>query len=215
MIELRKYSKSELSQILKTNNNQSMKRKLERWGISFTEKGRGNNLEITITSIANPFKVYCITELEMGANTDFQKVRNLYYAFFNDDEFRAMPDEVKERRMRDNGKPVSRQTIADYLRKLDDKNYIKLNTGDYIYYFAYKENQRIVERQEYIKAWHEYWKDIDNGLYSREAIGNMIWNYGGVARKQEKPEINGIYKNAEIQYLCDLIQESIENEQQN
>ena len=212
MIELRKYGKVELSAILKTNSKQGMIRKLKRWGISFTESGRGNNLEFTITDIADPFKVYCITELDFGANAEFQKVRNLYYAFFNDDEFMAMPDEVKEKRMGDKGKPIARQTIAGYIAKLDAKNLIRRNTGEYIYYFAHKHQQRLVDRSEYLKAWREYWNDLDYGMNSREAIANMIWNYGGVARKQEKPEENGIYK-AEIQFLCDLIQESIESEQ--
>ena len=36
-------------------------------------------------------------------------------------------------------------------------------------------------------------------------------NYGGVARKQPKPEINGIYTE-EIKYLCTLVQQSIEQE---
>lgn len=212
MLELRKYGKPELSKILNTRDKGGMTRKLKRWGVSFTEAGRGDNLEITITHIADPFKVYCITELGFGANADFQKIRNLYYAFFNDDEFMAMPDEVKEKRMGDKGEPISRQTIASYLAKLDAKGYIRRNTNDYIYYFAYKQRQRITERPEYLKAWHEYWNCIDNGFDSRTAIADMIWNYGGVARKQEKPDINGIH-NADIQFMLNLIQESIENEQ--
>ncbi len=213
MIELRRYGKAELSAILKTSSKEGMTRKLERWGITFTEAGRGNSLEITITGIADPFKVYCITELNFGANTDFQKVRNLYYYFFNDDEFMAMPDEVKEHRLDDDGKHIARQTIASYLAKLDAKDFILRNTGEYIYYFALNHHQRIVECSEYKKAWREYWNDIDDGMTSREAIAKMIWNYEGVARKQEKPEVNGIY-HAEIQFLCDLIQNSIESEQQ-
>ena len=215
MIELRKYARTELFNILNVNSKEAMKRKLKRWKIFYTDSGRGDNLEITITGIADPFKIYCITELGFGANTDFQKVRNLYYAFFNDEEFMAMPDEVKEKRMRDKGRPVSRQTIANYIAKLDAKELILRNTGEYLYYFALKQRQRLVERVEYIKAWHEYWQNIDDGLLSREAIEIMIFHYGGVARKQEKPTINIHFHQAEIQFLCDLIQESIENEQQN
>ena len=40
---------------------------------------------------------------------------------------------------------------------------------------------------------------------------NMIDNYGGVARKQPKMEINGIYLNTLIPQMMDYIQESIEN----
>ena len=39
----------------------------------------------------------------------------------------------------------------------------------------------------------------------------MIATYGGVARKQAIPQINGIY-NKQIEYMLSLIQQSIENE---
>ena len=39
----------------------------------------------------------------------------------------------------------------------------------------------------------------------------MQANHGGVARKQPKPEINGIYTK-EIEYLNTLVQQSIEKE---
>lgn len=211
MIALREYSKAELAEILKTNNRQAMTRKLERWGIAFIPNGRGNNLKITITNIEDPFKVYCITELGFDAGTDFKKVRNLYYYFFNDDEFMAMPDEVKEHRLDDRGKHISRQTIANHLAKLNAKGFINQETYEYIYYFAYKHKQRIVNRSEYLKAWHEYWKDIDDGLFSRDAINNMRAKYGGVARKQMKPDINAFYLE-EINTLLDYIQQSIEDE---
>ena len=211
MLELRSYKKAELSEILKTNSRQGMLRKLERWGVRYTTEGRGENLTIIITEMANPFKVYCITELDFDAGTDFQKVRNLYYYFFNDEEFMSMPDEVKEHRMRANEKPVSRQAIHGYIAKLDAKELIDRNTKEYIYYFAYKDTQRITDHDEYVSAWHDYWSDIDNGCKSYEAIMHMRSNYGGVARKQPIPRINGIYR-AEIKYLCELIQENIETE---
>ena len=46
----------------------------------------------------------------------------------------AMPDEVKEYRMRKQGQGVSRQTIATYIAKLDNKGLIDRNTNNYIYY---------------------------------------------------------------------------------
>ena len=88
---------------------------------------------------------------------------------------------------------------------------IERNTNDYIYYFALKQEQRIVEREEYLRAWHEYWNDIDNGFSSVDAIRRMQKNYGGVARKQAKPEINGIYTE-QIEYLNTLVAQSIEKE---
>lgn len=211
MLEIRSYKRAELSVILGTNSKQGMLRKLDRWGVSYTEKGRGKNLEITITEIDSPFKVYCITELGFEAGCDFRKIRNLFYYFFNDDEFMAMPDEVKEYRLDKNSKHVARQSIAKYIAKLDAKNLIDRNTKEFIYYFAYRHNQRITDRDEYRSAWHDYWSYKDAGLSSSEARWNVICDYGGMPRKQPIPQINGIYLE-EINYLCDLIQESFEKE---
>lgn len=211
MIELREYSRFEMAAILKTNNKQNMTRKLERWGITYTTKGRGSKLKFTITDIADPFKVYCITELGLPAGTDFRLFRDFCYYFFNDEEFMAMPDEVKEHRLDANSKHISRQTIANYTAKLAERNLITRHSGEYIYYFAYRNTQRITDREEYLEAWHDYWKDIDAGCFSIEAICHMRAKYGGVARKQEKPLVNAIYLN-EISTICDLIQESIEKD---
>ena len=211
MLELREYTKAELSAIFSTNDMQGLKRKLQRYGIRYQVQGRGERAIFTILETADPFKVFCISELGYDGGTDFQKLRNFLYCFFNDDEFRAMPDEVKEHRMRENGQPLSRQAIAGYIAKLDKKNLIDRNTGEYIYYFAYKQTQRMADRKEYTDAWKQYWKDKENGADSMEAIWNMRVNYGGVARKQIKPQINGIYI-PQINKLNAIICESIENE---
>jgi hypothetical protein len=214
MIEVREYGKAELSTILNTNNRQGMLRKLDRWGIFYdAPRGRGNDLIIPITGIADRFKVYCITELGFNAGADFHKVRDLYYYLLNDDEFLSLPDEVKEYRLDADPKSqhISRQTIAGYTNKLINANLLWRDNYEYIYYFAYKHTQRIVERKEYLSAWHEYWSDIDSGLYSAEAIFNMRVKYGGIARKQAKTMRNVFYLK-EINILQDLIQESQENE---
>lgn len=211
MLELRKYPKAELSEMFGTRDTEGLKRKLTRYGVSFECSGWGQTLTFEIKELADPFKVFCITELGFDGATDFSKVRNFYYYFFNDEEFMAMPDEVKEVRMRAAGYPVSRQTISGYIGKLDAKNMINRNTKNFIYYFAFKETQRIVDREEYGQAWHEYWKDVNGGMPSSAAINNMRSDHGGIAKKQPIPEINGIY-NEKIEYMISLIQQSFENE---
>lgn len=211
MLELRSYTKPEMSALLGTRNMEGLKRKLRGYGIEFECQGRGEYAVFTIKDLGNPFKIYCITELDFDGRTDFHKLRNFYYYFFNDIEFRAMPDEVKENRMRSVHKDISRQTIATYTRKLYLKNFIDTNTSNFIYYFAYEDTQRIVEKEEYCTAWREYWEDIENGFSSFEAICNMRYKYNGVARKQSIPEINGFH-NKDIEYLCTLIQKDIEAE---
>ncbi|MBE7052788.1 MAG: hypothetical protein E7391_00740 [Ruminococcaceae bacterium] len=210
MLKLASYTKSEMTEIFKTKNMQGLQRKLQRIGVSFKVTGKGDNAIFTITNIENPFKIYCMTELGFDGRSDFYKIRNFYYYYFNDEEFRSMPNEVQENRMRLEHKYISRQTIANYINKLCKKNFVTKNNS-YIYYFAHKNNQRIVEKKEYCEAWHMYWSDIGKGYTSRDAIYNMIRNYGGVARKQEIAEINGIY-NKDIELLRNLIQEDMEKE---
>ena len=153
MLELMKsYTKPEMSAMFGTRSMQGLQRKIERYGVSFDVDGRGKTANFTITNIENPFKIYCITELGFDGHTDFYKLRNYYYYYFNDIEFRAMPNEVQENRMRLVHKDVSRQTIANYLQKLYRRNLIELNTNNFTYYFAFKDRQRIVEKEEYIAA---------------------------------------------------------------
>ena len=68
-----------------------------------------------------------------------------------------------------------------------------------------------MEHAEYSQAWKEYWDAKSEGIDYYTAICDMIANYGGVARKQLIPEINGVY-NKKIEYMLNLIHESIENE---
>lgn len=212
MLEIgRTYPKSELSRIFGTKDKQGLDRKLIRYGIVFDVCGRGEKATYTINAIPDPFKVFAITELGFDGNTDFTKLRNFYYHFFEDDVFMAMPDEVKEVKMRAMGHDVSRQTIARYTSRLETNNLINRHTKNFIYYFAHKEEQRITDREEYLQAWYEYWDDIASGLNSYDAIANMITDHGGVARKQPIPEINGIY-NEKIEEMLSYIQQSIENE---
>lgn len=212
MLEIgRVYSKPELTQMLGTRSKQGIDRKLQRYGITFEVCGRGESAVYTIKAMAAPFKVFAITELGFDANTDFIKLRNFYYHFFEDDVFMAMPDEVKENRMRKMGQDISRQTIATYTERLEANNMICRNTKNYIYYFAYRGEQRLCDHSEYVEAWHNYWSDIESGLNCFVAIFNMRAEHGGVARKQPIPEINGIY-NEKIEYMLSLIQHSIESE---
>lgn len=184
---------------------------MSRYGVEFDVCGRGEKAIYTIKKMADPFKLFAITELDCDGNTDFTKLRNFIYHFFEDEIFMTMPDEVKEARMREMGEAVSRQTIANYTYKLESHDLISRQTKNYLYYFAFKQTQRFCDHAEYVEAWHDYWRDIDNGLSCYEAIDNMRAAHGGVARKQPIPEINGIY-NDKIEQMLSYVQESMENE---
>lgn len=205
------YRKLEMSNMFGTKSKEGLDRKLRRYGVSFTVTGRGEQAVYRIRHLADPFKIYAITEMGCDANTDFRKLRNFYYYFFNDEDFRNLPDEMKEQRMREDGKDVSRQTIKKYGRRLVQMEYIAYLGGqDCVYYFAYKERRREATHEEYRKAWQEYWQDKAN-MSSQQAIRLMVIHYDGIAKKQPRPTLNGIY-GREIDYMLSLITESIENE---
>lgn len=207
-----KYKKSELTQIFGSKSNQAINRKLDRYGVKFSVTGRGEQAVYKIQQMDDKFKIFAITELGFDANTDFQKLRNFYFYFFNDEEFQILPDEMKETRMRENNRDISRQTIAKYLDRLVEHNYIAyLGGDDYVYYFARKGKRRIVEKPEYSRAWREYWSDKESGMDYYTAIYNMIAHYGGVARKQAVPTVNAIY-GKKIDEMLSYIEQSIENE---
>ena len=106
---------------------------------------------------------------------------------------------------------ISRQTIAKYIARLDTLNLISKNTDNYVYYFASGNYRETTTKETYSKAWREYWQNKNNGYTTTDAINEMRYNYGGVARKYPIPEWNGIYLD-EINYIIDLVCESIENE---
>ena len=211
MLEIRNYTKPEMTAMFGTRNMANLRRKMEGYGIVFDVNGRGENAIFTIKDITDPFRIYCITELGYDGRTDFKKLLFFMYYFFNDIEFRTMPDEVKEARTEEQGRKITRQAIAGYTAKLDRNNLVDRNTNQYIYYFAIKQTQRIVEKDEYLQAWHEHWDRRKNGMDNYPSIMKMFEDYGGVARKQTIPEINGIY-NEQIEYLNTLILQSIEKE---
>ena len=206
------YKKSELTQIFGSKSNQAINRKLDRYGVKFSVAGRGEQAVYKIQQMDDKFKIFAITELGFDANTDFQKLRNFYFYFFNDEEFQTLPDEMKEARMRENNRDISRQTIEKYLDRLVEHNYIAyLGGDDFVYYFAHKGKRRTVEKSEYSRAWREYWSDKESGMDYYTAIYNMIVHYGGVARKQAVPTVNAIY-GKKIDEMLSYIEQSIENE---
>ena len=205
------YEKPVLSALFGNKDKEGLERKMTRYGISFSSTGWAEKRLYTIHNIADPFKLFAILELGFDGNTDFTKLRNFLYHFFEDEVFMAMPDEVKEVWMRKMGQDLSRQTIANYTRRLETNDLINRYTKDYIYYFANKQEQRFCDHAEYAEAWHNYWDRINGGLYNRDAIALMRAEHGGIARKQPIPDINGIY-NEKIEYMLSLIQQSIESE---
>ena len=120
MLSLSKYNIEKMFNIFNTHNRQELQRKLDRYGVEYSVSGRGTRTEYEIQDIFDEFKLYCILDLGMSANTDFRKFAYFLYYFLNDDDFCWLPDETLERRMDENGSHISRQTITNYKRKLEN-----------------------------------------------------------------------------------------------
>lgn len=212
MLELREYTAAELAQILSTKGKQALDRKLESWGITFTsDERRGDNRKYTLTAIENPFKIYCITELNIDSHTDFYKLQNCFYYFLNDPEFRDIPDEMREDYTEAEGEKISRQSISKYIKHLSKNELVLLKSSDYNHYFAYQDFRIFTDEKTYKEAWNLYWQLINDEEHSSYAISEVVKKYGGVPRKQPKPSLNGIY-NSTLKTLNELVCAEVEKE---
>jgi len=212
MLELKEYTLTELSEILGSNGKGAVDKKLKSWGISYTtDETRGENRKYTITDIENPFKVFCILELGVAAQTDFTKLRNCFFLFLNIPDFRNSPDEIKEKQTRNMQIDITRQSISKYIKKLSSKDWIILDTNNYNYYFAYGDYRELTDKETYLEAWRLYFDTKKNVEYSWEAMLEVIFKYQGVPRKQIIPELNAIYED-KLNQLNDLACMEIEKE---
>ena len=210
MLELRKYTYAELSAYLRANRNQTIERKLERYGIEFSGDGYGNAKTYTITAIPYPFKVFCVFDLNFPPQTDFVKLRDFLFYLLGDEVFCGLPMEVMEEYLRMGGHGASRQTISNYIRRLEDNELIHLG-GEYVYYRVYKEfgvqTHQTITREEYCEAWKIYFDCKARHYDSRASYSCMYNKFGGVPRKQRKIEGNAFHAD-ELNTLEKMVMES-------
>ena len=206
------YSITELGEIIDSHGKQAIDRKLNNWEVSYSSTGRGAERKYTIKELRNPFKIFCITELDINVRTDFNKLRDVFYFLLNDPDVRFWPAERLSAFLASMNRSVSRQSIRNYTDKLILNEYAGTDFDNFKYYFAYKNNYIETTRGMYSQAWRKYWiLKNEEGKDSRFAIADMIRNYGGVARKHEGIFLNGFY-HSKIDYLNSLVCESLENE---
>lgn len=210
MLKMATYTKEDLINEFHTDRMDSIKRSLDRLGYKYeTNKKNGKNLRLTITKLPNMFKVFCISELGIPAQSDFRLLRNFFYYFFCDEEFQQLPIEEMVRIMESEGKKVSRQTISKWIQFLKNKNIIN-ESQEYLYFTTVKtdistESLRIT-REEYLAAWKAYWDIINNGGMYNEALNAMYKVNGGATFKKPIIEENGFYSDL-IDSLVELLDE--------
>ena len=213
MLAKKSYSIAEMEELLNTKGKQNIDRKLERYGIGFTSDGRGDTRIYTINSIPDdPFKVYAIIKLGIPAQSDFTKIRNLYYLLFCAEGFAEAPLIEMARIMEAEGVPMARQTITKWVDYLQHINYITFSADNIKYYVIRKnavgkKEYKEVDADTYKKGWaiYHHWKWVEG---SGKAYARMFNTIGGHPYK--KPEIveNAVLQH-DIDELIEVINESI------
>ena len=220
MLEIRDYSRSEIASELHIsetvkNLRQCITNKLERLSIGYSVDGRGASAVFKINGIPDKFALFCITEFECATNTDFQKIREVFYFALNDDTFLALPDTEKEQFLARKGIEISRGTISNYIKKLSDADYI--GGGEYRYLVVTKDTEGIhhskeISKERYCNGWKIYWsvREETNGDYIF-AYNELFRFLGGHPLKRFVPQQNAVMLD-KIEELQRIIEESYEND---
>ncbi len=209
MLELKEYSLAEMAEALRSTaiTKQAITRRLDNLPLTYTRDGRGNTLTFTIQSIQDPFKVYCILDLDIDSRADFKKLRNLFYYLFCVEGFVEMPMSEMEAWLNEADMPVSRKTISKWLNYLQNIDFIMLDKSDSIYYKIKKRNgQKIhmeIDRETYNKAWQIYFEEKKQ-RGSDWAYWAMYEFLGGHPYRKPRIVQNAFYQQ-EIEKLIDYV----------
>lgn len=214
MLELRTYTKDELAAIIETNDNQGIRRKLQRNQIEFTTSGFGRTLKFEIKAIHDPFKIYALWDLKVNPHADFMKIRNLFYFFFCYEGFRDLPLIQMADMLEENNCPVSRPTITKWINHLESIDYVTSLKSDCLYYRIYKDKDRKVPveitKEKYCEAWKIYFKVKSECNDSGEAYFEMYHFLHGHPYK--KPKVyNNVFYQKDIEFMIELLNDSFLN----
>lgn len=196
MLEIRQYKISEIREILGTRDRQGIRKKLQRYGIDFEETGRGERVIFNILSVPDSFKLFCIIELNIPAQADFERMKLFYYLFFEDENFINMSDVDKENYMSDNYVRVSRLTIRNWVKYLERAELIHRDMNNCKYQAVIhnadgKKSTIEISQETYKAGWREYWKH-NIPEESKKAFDKAIEIWGGVACRIPNIVINAI-----------------------
>ena len=212
MLEIRKYTKNELSAVLETNTKQGIDRKLQRYGVKFVSNGWGQTLMYEIQEVPDRFKLYCITEMGMSSLVNFEKFKCFCYYLFCDETFANFPIVEMEVIMSEDAVHVSRQTISNWLNRLSRIGYIHFDkTTECIYYAITKtpdgkKHYKEILQEVYCKGWNLYWSNKSK-IGTNAAYTKMYDYVGGHPYKHPKIDQN-IVCSEKIQKLIELVNES-------
>ena len=212
MLRITTYTREDLMDIFNTTRIDSIKRSLDRLGYKYQTAGRGNNYTLTITETPDPFKMFCINELGVSAQSDFTILRTFFYYFFCDEEFQSLPVGEMERILIEEGKPITRKTLSKWIKYLENKDIIHFDSSECIYYTTLMiDGKKYIEeitKEEYSNAWKKYWGVRNNGGDWNTAFNAMCKVNGGTVFKKPVIIENAFSTNL-ISDLIDVIEVSM------
>ena len=114
MLEKRKYTRSELIEIYKTDRLDAIKARIQRAGYIFQSSGRGKDYTMEILDLPkeDELKQYCREILGFSAQTDFTKLKYFLFFFLQNEEFMTLQFNQMAQVMRDHGITISEQTLS-------------------------------------------------------------------------------------------------------
>lgn len=201
MIEEKTYKVDEIKEIMKAKRLDTLKGKLKTIECEFETDGRGKSCTVTITKAPDRFKEFCIYELGIPSQTDFQKLKLFYYKYFFEPDFDTLPYNEIEKLLRSAGVPIARQTFSEWITLLKEQNMTCPDNDDCVYYscgykdiggcLIYYANE--ISEADYKKAWRAFHETMakTNGN-GKLAMLKMKDTVGGKAIKKPRMMLNGL-----------------------
>lgn len=213
MLEKRKYTRSELIEIYKTDRLDAIKARIQRAGYIFQSSGRGKGYTMEILDLPkeDELRQYCREILGFSAQTDFTKLKYFLFFFLENEEFMTLQYNQMAQVMNDHGIEITQQTISNYFQHLQTIGWIHIGRFDYVY-FLYDEAQgetRYISREEYCAINKEFWQLIKGQKYTwQEAAAEIRRKYGNKPRKRPKAEKTAFFLD-QYQRVWDLIDKDL------
>ena len=196
MLELKTYTKAELTAAYKTGRLDYIKRKITAEGYKYTDSGRADNYKMTITELPNnfnQFKRYCIDELKIDYRTNFELLAEFLKRILGQDNFINLQYEEMARQMKGQGIKIDRNTAAKYFKMFYAMNWYSYSIVEFKYYiYDYTiEASREITKEEFAAAWTAFREGTYNS--TNEAVKHLYDVSGTTPKKEPIVELNGIY----------------------
>lgn len=196
MLELKQYTRQELISIYKTDRLDAIKKKVTREGYKYTNLGRGKDYVMQIDELPkdkDSFKEYCINILGLAPQTNFDKFRSFIYYVLTDDTFINLQYAEMSRFLAAKEINITRQTLSEYMSKLEALNWIAYLLDEFNYYIFDKNinRTRTITQEEYKRAWKEFREGNYNS--TNEAVSGLYSLCGALPRKKPVAALNAFY----------------------